>query len=300
MKIQYINPKPPKEYRYYTDLEEALRKMDVLVNEDPDVIVFGLAWFKGANSALLPNDKPTVAIVHKIEVEKEKKLEFLSGCDLVLSSVPKLPIKYKLFKYGVNPAVFNDKGMERIFDFGFTGALHNEEYYPKDTFAIPNFRKTIQELARTQTDLSLFLNGSDDFKDRIKSYEKYAELLSQSKIWLASTGPNGDIGPRYYEVQASKTLLFCDPPPKEYQRTFRDGQNCVYITPENFIEKLRYYLANDSERRRIVETAYRECMINHTWTARAFELLEICNAALQKVQRLRGIQREPSCQTEGT
>lgn len=277
LKIQYINPNPPAGYNYYTDLEKALRRMDVLVKDEGDVLVFGLSWFGSKGTVYSNTNKPWVCIVHKIEVDTEKKTKFLSQCDLALSSIPELPIKSVLFKYGVDPNIFNDKGMERIFDFGFTGALHSEPDRDQSLFPIPHFRRTIQELARTQHDLSMYLTGSDDVsKCRIKTYEKYSEVLSQSKIWLASTGPNGDIGPRYYEVQASKTLLFCDPPPHEYRKTFRDGATCVYVTPENFIEKLRYYLANEHERKRIAARGFNECMINNTWTARAWELVEIC------------------------
>jgi hypothetical protein len=290
MKIRYINPEPPDTYRYYTDLERALGKMGVLMEDcfdDADVAVYGPAWFRSKENVVEFYDDripPQICFVHKMEVDWEMKKMFANQCDLVISPLPKLPIKHKLFPYGVDPNIFNDKGLERVFDFGFTGALHSEPDRDQSAFPIPHFRRKIQDLARTQKDLSLYLTGSDDVnKCRIMDYEKYAETLSQAKIWLASTGPHGDIGPRYYEIQASKTLLFCDPPPEEYRRHFRDGANCVYITSETFIEKLRYYLANEDKRNRIVNKAFNECITNHTWTSRAWELIGICNATLQKV-----------------
>lgn len=250
--------------------------MELVVDVKPDVIVYGLNWFNSERAVPVEwSIMPQVCFVHKIGLEWERKRKFLKRCDLVLSSVPKLPIKHKLFPYGVDPKIFYDRG-EKIFDFGFSGALHNENQYPKGTFEIPNLRAKVQELARAQTDLSLFLNGSDSIKPRIKNYEKYAEVMSQSKIWLATTGPDGDIGPRYYEVMASGTLLFCDIPPKEYQGTFRDGDNCVWFNLDNFVEKLRYYLNHEEERNKIIRTAYRECMTNHTWHKRAMELIDLC------------------------
>ncbi|MHC4397674.1 MAG: CgeB family protein, partial [Planctomycetota bacterium] len=194
MKIQYINPDPPSTYRYYTDLENELRKMVECDSDYPDVIVYGLSWLSKYRMFSAISQVPLIGFVHKIGLGWERKEKFLKRCDVVLSSVPGLPIKYKLFGYGVDPEVFYPRG-EKVFDFGFSGALHNEENYPNDTFPIPNLRKKVQELARTQTDLSLFLNGSDEIKPRIMNYEKYAEILSQSKIWLSTTGPDGDIGP---------------------------------------------------------------------------------------------------------
>jgi hypothetical protein len=280
LKIQYINPNPPGAYRYYTDLENALRRTGCLVKDGGDVLVFGLSWFGSKRRVISNTNIPWVCILHKIGLDWEMKRGFSTQCELVLSSVPKLPIKHRLFKYGADPNIFYPQG-KKIYDFGFSGALHDASLYPEGTFENENIRGEIQDLARTQTDLNLFLNGSDDIKPRIKSYEEYAEILSQSKSWLATTGPNGDIGPRYYEVMASGTLLFCDSPPQEYQQFFRNERNCVYITIGNFVDKLRYYLEHEEERNKIVETAYRDFVANHTWDKRAEELLEICSRLLR-------------------
>lgn len=285
MKILYINPDPPNVYRYYSDLENALSRIVVCNSNNPDVIVYGLNWLRCERPVPVKwLVLPQICFVHKIGLGWERKERFLKTCDLVLSSVPELPIKHTLFRYGVDPAVFYDRG-EKIFDFGFSGALHEAHLYPPGTFENENIRSKTQELARKQTDLSLlFLNGSDSIKPRIRSYEKYAEVLSQAKIWMSTTGPNGDIGPRYYEVMASKTLLFCDRPPKKYRRVFRDGVNCVWFDLDNFTDKLRYYIDHEQERNKIIETAHRECITNHTWRARALELIDIINATLQRLR----------------
>lgn len=288
MRVKFFNPpinlpesKPL--YSYYTDLYNRFKKMVVIVDENPDVVIYGLNFltterpYKFASNSKKP--VPKICFVQKIGVDWERKQKFLSKCDVVLSSIPKLPIKHTLFKHGFNNSIFTTnptRPPEKVFDFGFTGALHDAKHYPEGTFRYPDLRKNIQELARTQQDLSLFINGSDDVKKRIPSYERYYETLCRSKIWMSTTGPNGDIGPRYYEIMASGTLLFCDEPPEEYRRTFRDGQNCVYFTPENFIEKLRLYVEDEQERNRIISHAVRGST-NHTWTARAWELLAICS-----------------------
>lgn len=277
MKILYLNPDPPSVYRYYSDLEKSLKKIICINSGNPDVIVFGLTWLgRERGMHYWRSHVPTVCFVHKIGLDWERKERFLKQCDLVLSSVPRLPVKHRLFKHAADPEVFKPCN-EKIFDFGFSGALHDVSLYPKGTFSKPNLRVEAQKLARKQTDLSLFLNGSDNIQRRIHCYEKYAEILSQSKIWLATTGPNGDIGPRYYEVWASKTLLFCDKVPDEYRDTFRDGVNCIEFADDlsDFIPKLRYYLKNEGERKTIVNNAYDDFLAGHTWAKRAEELCSI-------------------------
>jgi len=266
---------------YYSNLEERLREMVECDAKDPDVVVYGPTWLNKPRSFTLKPGIPRICFVHKIGLQWRRKENFLRHCDVVLSSVPKLPIKHTLFKYAVDPVIFN-RGGEKVFDFGFSGALHEAKLYPPGTFSNENLRPCIQGLARQQSDLSCFLNGSDSIKPRIKTYEAYADTIAKSKTWLATTGPNGDIGPRYYEVMASGTLLLCDEPPEEYKDTFRDKDNCVYITKDNFVEKLRYYLEHEDEMERIIDTAYRDCMENHTWETRARELLDICAKEIER------------------
>jgi hypothetical protein len=274
LKILYLNPDPPGMYRYYSDLYNRLRKMANCESDDPDVIVYGPTWLNQERGEI-QRDKPQVCFVHKIGLDWERKEKFLKQCDLVLSSVPKLPIKHRLFKYAADPNIFSP-GDKKLWDVGFSGALHNEENYPEGTFPIPNLRKRSQDILR-ESGLNCFLNGSDSIRPRISSYAKYAEVMAKSKIWLATTGPNGDIGPRYYEPALTKALLFCDPPPEEYRDTFRDGENCVYFDLDNLIEKAEYYLENEKERKRIVNRAFGEFMTHHTWTARSWELIDICS-----------------------
>lgn len=252
--------------------------MGYLVKSDGDVLVFGLSWFSSGESIVNDTNIPRVCFVHKKGVDWETKENFARQCELVLSSVPNLPIKYKLFGYAADPSVFHDRGLERVYDFGFSGALHNEENYPPGTFRVPNLRRDIQELLK-ESGFNCFLNGSDSIKQRILSYEKYATKLSESKIWLATTGPDADVGPRYYEVWASKALLFCDRVPGPYRRIFRNGYNCIEFADDlsDFLPKLKHYLENEEEREKIVNRAYRNFITNHTWSARAWDLVDICD-----------------------
>jgi len=290
VKILYISPNMEElaeTYSYYSDLYNALKKMATVHHGtigscpfDPDVIVFGLSYLVVAR-APLRTKKPTACFVHKAGVDWERKSRFLGQVDLVLSSVPGVG---KLFKYAADPNIFFDMDRKKIYDVGFSGALHNTENYPNDTFSVPDLRKELQ-IKLKESGLNCFLNGSDSIEPRIMDYKHYAEMMSHSKIWFTTTGPLGDIGPRYYEPQLTKTLLFCEEPPQEYRNIFRHGDNCVWFDSDDFITKIKYYLENESERLRIVNKAYGEFMANHTWMARAWELLEICTDLYRKHRR---------------
>lgn len=286
LKILYIDPDMKGmdgNYNYYIDLYKELCKVADCYSGlpekcpfGPDAVVYGLGWFNKPRFVSIPINVPEICFVHKISKDWWGKERFLKTCDLVLSSLPKLPIEHTLFKYAADPKVFYPRG-EKIYDFGFSGALHNIENYPPNTFRVKDLRKRVQELVYEQKNVKSFLNGSDFIKPRILGYEKYAARISQSRIWLATTGPNGDVGPRYYEVWASKTLLFCDRVPDEYRDTFRNGVNCIEFADDlsDFLPKLRYYLKNEGARKTIVNNAYEDFIAGHTWRHRAEELCSI-------------------------
>lgn len=257
MALIYVNPgqqAAEKTYHYYGGLKPKC---------DEDVIVLGRC-FKDWGREF---DRPVVWIVHKPGNDTEAKRGFAKKVDLVLHSVPKLDYGDILFPYAADKVYCENElwYKDRIYDFGFSGALHKWH---------DPIRDKVQEIVRKENFRS-FLNGSDEMKPRISDYQEYRKRICQSKVWMATTGPDGDVGPRYYEVMASRTLLFCNRVPNEYRHIFVDGNNCVEFTEGTAIDKLEYYLKNDSERMAIVENAYKDFILKHTWKQRAEDLCSI-------------------------
>ena len=95
-------------------------------------------------------------------------------------------------------------------------------------------------------------------------------------MWLSTTGPVLDVGPRYFEVLLSKTLLFCNNMRVQYEGVFVDGENCVMFENDlsDFEEKLNYYLQHDDERNLIIERGYDMAVNNYTWKHMAMKLLK--------------------------
>ncbi len=74
----------------------------------------------------------------------------------------------------------------------------------------------------------------------------------------------------------SKTLLLCNKMPYQYEDVFVDGVNCIMFENDlsDLNEKIDYYLKNEEERNKIIETAYDTAVNNYTWKHMAEKLLK--------------------------
>lgn len=294
-------------YQYYGDLYRELKELaevtlvqgvprdmkELLINlgHPVDCVIFGLGYFAQSNGAFynkinnLSNIRiPVVCMIHKPQTMLEEKLNFckINNVDLIIDS----HITYKEFeeKTGVKsiripftatPKVYHPRAVEKKYDIGFSGALHGKENDGRQKIFGPtaNLRERVYErlVARNQ---NMFWNSSNTMEYRINSTEEYATKINECKIWLATTGPMLDVSPRYFEVMLSKTLLLCNEMPEQYEHYLTDGVNCVTFKNDlsDFDEKLDYYLNNESEMNKVIETAYETAIENYTWNHMARKL----------------------------
>ena len=308
MNILYIDPYMKKKqgrYPYYGSMFHELKQIATCYHHRgkfkdmgtvfkqcpfrPDIIMFGVGWFTARIFSEIQELKntniPIVCYIYKPQTDLNSKLNFckLNEIDLILTPIPAYKeyekitgISTKLMRYAASPNTFKDWGLKKQYDFGFSGAMHDAKNQPKGSFKHENLRSKIHDIMKKQKDLNCFLNGSESVKDRIKNCVRYAQLINQSKIWLATSASCEDMTPRYYEIPMSRTMMMCNHIPVEYRDTFKDGINCVQFSDDmsDFIDKARYYLENDNERQKIADNAFEEFRINHTWRHRAEELLE--------------------------
>ena len=171
--------------------------------------------------------------------------------------------------------------MEKIYDVGFCGASHGSGKIKGPT---ENLRDRVYDVVKQVPDISTYWNRHTSPSHRINSMEEYATVMNQSKIWIATTGPILDVSPRYFEVILSKTLLFCNEMPHEYEGMFVDGVNCVTYKNDlsDFEEKLNFYLTNPKERSIIVENAYEYAINNLTSKHMCIKLLDEINQLIGK------------------
>ena len=295
MKILYIDrgnvTNINHQYQYYGDFyRELQKKFDVTLYEgdvqnvnpnEYNCIIFGLGFFAQTHSQAykyfenIANAKiPVVCMIHKLMTLVEEKVEFckVNNIDLLLHP----HITYKdhskqidgqtmRFWFTADPKLYYPREVAKIYDIGFSGTAHGGDKIPGPT---NNLRNSVHSTLLKHNYI-MFWNISNSQENRIVSVEEYATKINSCKIWISTTGPVLDVSPRYFEVMMSKTLLFCNNMPYEYEGVFKDGVNCV--TFENDLsdleEKVKYYLDNDAERKKIIDNAYDMAISNYTWSA---------------------------------
>ena len=296
-------------YQYYGDLFRELKLLakvyllqgipaninEILsqIQDDIDYIIFGLGYFAQSDQRFFNKIEgldtlniPVACMIHKPQTMLDKKLEFcmINKVNLIIDSQStykdyeaKTGIKSIRIPFTATPKVFYPREVEKRFDVGFSGALHGKENDGRQKIFGPtaNLRERVYEKL-TARERNIFWNSSNTMEYRIHSVEDYATKINECKMWLGTTGPVLDVSPRYFEVMLSKTLLLCNNMPEQYEEYFTDGVNCVIFNNDlsDFDEKLDYYLNNESEMNRVIETAYKTAINKYTWHHMAQKLID--------------------------
>lgn len=247
-------------------------------------------------------DIPKIFFLNKEYKKLNKKLEYAkkNNFDYVFTVhhdckkwTEQTGLKFIQLPFAADPKRFKDYGMAKKYDFGFTGALHK---------SYTDIRYKIKRKLFTNSEIKSNLGSSIWFKKNplkaeFKEYKiywaewgarnvfggnllpsgiKYAKFLNSFKIFLSTPSAKGIVGTRYFECMATKALLFC-PNRDYYKGIFKDRYNCIMFKEDllDFTEKFKYILANEEERKRIVENAYKDFVIEHTYEKRIEEVLSI-------------------------
>jgi spore maturation protein CgeB len=77
-------------------------------------------------------------------------------------------------------------------------------------------------------------------------------------------------------MAVNKALIMCNRMPEEiYEDIMIDKMNCVMFDDENdFIEKCKYYLEHEEERKEIVNNAYKYFLERHMWKHKITHLID--------------------------
>jgi len=295
MKVLYIEPRhPSKEYYHYNSLYDGLKenncdikKVERLNNCNPkhldkfDLILFGYSPCTHLYQLNITNTKtPIIMFLYKFSCFKEEKINFMKrnkhinfyGSQYRINEFnKKYDINIKPTLYPFNPKIFYDQKLEKIFDIGMSGDLHLKQHYHEDAFLglEKDLRPKIINTIKSQN-WNSFVNCMNKYQVGEKqsiSLPEYSKKINQSKIWVAVNADHGDLTPRYCEVIASKTLLFCNEQNSDtFKHIFRDKETCVFFKNDlsDFVEKVNYYLENTKEYNKIINTAYEEFHSKYT------------------------------------
>lgn len=308
MNILYVDPavrsQTSAKYRYYDGIyDELVKKHNVFlqrnsftdlstlekqINFKADVVLFGVGWFgKAKYFGKIKNlNCPVACFLYKPQNDLEAKLNFckINDIDFIYTPIPTYydyekitGVKTILFPFGFDSSIFRPRQIQKEYDFGFSGALHNSSLYPNDSFQVENLRPKIGEILKNSKDYNVFWKSSDNAsKAFIDSYEEYAKTINKSKMWLATLAAFGDVTPRHFEVLGSGTLLFCQEIPESYKFLLKDEINCVSYKNDlsDFEEKILYFLENPDQYEKIVLQAVGFFHKNWTWEHRTDDLVK--------------------------
>jgi hypothetical protein len=256
-------------------LEDVFAKMEAT----PALIVLGTAWEKDDHPTefnphpairLSETDLPKVMFLNKEYKKLDQKLAYIEegGVDLVFSSIPSIVRSASAGKavfahlpYAVNTDLFKDYGGPLGADFGFSGNLHE---------AHTDIRFAIRELLKSPEFQALKIYWAEWGSGHTLYGEPYACAINQCKVFLSTPSALNIVGPRFYEVMASRRLLFC-PESEEYEGLFEPGVHCLTFKPDlsDFQGKLFLALGSFEDWERIATAGYEHVRARHSIAARA-------------------------------
>ena len=187
-------------------------------------------------------------------------------------------IPFYRIMWSANQNVFKDYDGEYTSDLFFSGVTRPEQ--------TENLRERVLSEMSRLSDYKLEINARshrNNYAGKIYSDEDYARKLASSKICFITTGPSDLVGTRYFEVMSgNKSLILCNRmDEKVYGDMLIDEHNCVmFSTVDEFFEKAEYYLNNEEERMKIVNTAYSNFLSSQTWIHRAEQIEKIISKYL--------------------
>lgn len=294
------------------DLNDSINDIIEKSGFKPDLIVIGTSWeLQDPNNPkfdihpklnLNKTKIPKVMFLNKEYKKLKQKLNYIkkNKISLVLTVLNKNKYEewekvtgtsFTQLPFGVDIERFKPLNIPKKYDLGFAGALH-EKYADiryrikklifKDRFLKNSyFNNFLNPLKKEFSDFKIYWGewGDRDLFLRTKtpSGKKYVELLNKCKIFLSTKSAEGIINPRFFELGAVKTLIFC--PRDDYDGLFKDNINCIMFKQDlsDFNEKLTSCLNNYKAYSRIVDTAYEITIKEHRWESRIQQLFSKLN-----------------------
>ncbi len=269
------------------DKRHAIEDVLKLCPFEPDLICFAAGW--EIEDPTVPEydphpairtshvDIPRVMILNKEYKKLDRKFRFIQDNDIQLVFTAhhhhylwqnEVGALFPRFPFAVDPELFRDHGEPKRYDLGFSGELHEQwtdvrvrirdHIFLRHPLKAPRYWGT-----------RIFWPGR---WRRRPHGESYARLINRGRMWISTPSAIDLVGTRFYEIMASRTLLFCSRS-DAYTGLFEDGEHCVMFEPDlsDFDDKLFHYLEHEDEREAIVERAHRHVLRLHTWERRIEE-----------------------------
>lgn len=195
-----------------------------------------------------------------------------------LENYPEYKNQMTWFPHFINQNLFRDYTLKKDIDLLMFGAVNDT--YPLRKKILHSYRKNPNFLYHPHP-------GYDDFKESTSKKngvyigKEYAMEINRAKIFFTCPSIYNYPVMKYFEVLACKTLLLA-PTFKELEDLgFIPGTHFVDIDEQNFMEKAKYYLEHEEERKIISEQGYKFVHQFHSLPIRAQQLVNKIEAILK-------------------
>lgn len=270
------------------DIHEILRE----IPETPDFIL--LNDLKDSRcpeiSGLSTLKIPFGIIIHDLHWEVKKRRKFIEESnvkyifsiyrDAFIRRFPEYKERMYWLPHFFNPAIFKDYGLDREIDYLLLGKV--EWYYPLRKKIVRMMNRIPGFVYRKHPG---YRNISEDEENAFVG-ESYAREINRAKVFFTCDSNLHYPIIKYYEVLACRTLLLAPALKELMDLGFIPGKHFVEINKDNFLEKAKYYLEHEEERKKIAQQGYRMIHKKHTVSIRAAQLVsyieEILDASADK------------------
>lgn len=165
-------------------------------------------------------------------------------------------------------------------------ACNHHMYFPHDapqdlevTFVgqpHSNRQEIIEYLKRANLRLNVYGWGWKEYP-RIPFYEM-VRLFSRSAVNLnlsnASANSSQQIKGRNFEIPGCRAFLLTGPAENMEEYYEPEKEIVIFNDSPEMVEKIRYYLAHEDERRRIAARSYQRTLSEHTWKHRFYVIFK--------------------------
>jgi len=284
-KVVFYGPGHPK-FSFFRRWEVPKIIRRVYADCNPDVILIDHYWRVSHRWKNLDKiEIPKAFIVSDPHYEPSRKMEYIrqNKIDLALfickhsirQFKDRINCSFGWLPWSVDTSVFREYGFERKYDVTSLGVVNR--FYP--------LRERILEILPKTAGMTFFTKkrpgnwNLNPEKDLFR--ENYAKVLAQSKIFIFGTSIWNYPLAKFFEAMACNTLVMAPMPLNGEDLHFKPEFNFVEINEENFLEKIRYYLGHENERREIAKRGCETVKKYHTVTVRARQLVDYLNNIIE-------------------
>lgn len=178
-------------------------------------------------------------------------------------------IKFVAHPRCVEETCFRDYGLPKVNDVITLGAMGG--FY--------KFRKHMHQVLHSESkkigiNYKNYSHCGVNFSHGNFIRDEYAKAISESKILVSCGGRYHLAFNKIFEAMGCGTLYIGERPYGEKELHMEDGVNYVAVDKDNFLEKIKHYCDDNTERDRIIKNAKITFVEHHTIDARAKEFVK--------------------------